>query len=363
MNLDSIKGKLTDITYTYYASLSQDELDRQICALMENHRNMEMSILPTTTLTSTAFGIIGEDYVESVIKYPVKSVSRQPQSADLRVTSPHGKIAIEVKNYSYPVPKKEVAKFARDMKSMENIVIGGIFISLNTPIWGINGILEFRGLWTHEPIQVYVTTKDPDLINHLISVVDEYADRRTRSNFDRSKMMNLMEEISGYNHDIAVSLRLISETKNSVMHMFDKLYEKISATEGNIRNAIVRSGYILAGKDTAQKNRMVRLTLNDVLREINVGSFYSDKLRKIVEYISDVNLQVVDKIGKYYLFHDIIQYKVKFMNSCMDVSFYYPGNIVLPKCATLKDEWVTIRVTPLFPMDTIYLLIDQLLPR
>lgn len=368
MDLSPIKDLISPEAYTYYTEMEEKSKIVAIASALEEKfmKNRLISLggeqITVAVSGSAELGMLGENYVESIITYPVDNISRNPHSADLEVLSPHGRILVEVKNYSSAIPKKEVKKFERDMECMKNKIIGGIFISLNTPIYGVRGIVEFRGMWTHNPIFVYLQTRDKDLINNIIAVVDDYADRRSRGNLDRSKLMSVIDEICCFNTDIASTLDMISTTKHQVMSMFDELYKKINIAESGIRNAIRRSGYIING-ELPNSSYTKLLRQDEIFKHITmIGSFYKEKLFTILKHISDTEMRIIDVVGnKELIIYDEIKIKVKFMSTCMDVGFPFTGSLYIPESANVKNGWVVFRVTPSFIMEDLYNVVDQLL--
>lgn len=77
---------------------------------------------------STKIGQIGETTVESILteSFPTYEFSHREQGGDFILKSPSHKFAVEVKNYSRPVPQAEIDKFIRDIKTLD---CDGIFIS------------------------------------------------------------------------------------------------------------------------------------------------------------------------------------------------------------------------------------------
>jgi hypothetical protein len=61
--------------------------------------------------------------------------STESRSGDIKMLWREGKLMWEVKDYSKPIPKEEVQKFQRDMRSSPDTNLG-IFVSLNTTILG-----------------------------------------------------------------------------------------------------------------------------------------------------------------------------------------------------------------------------------
>jgi hypothetical protein len=75
-------------------------------------------------------GKVGEATIESILLelFPTYEFSHREQGGDFILSSISHKFAIEVKNYSSPVPQREVDKFIRDIQTLD---CDGIFISKN----------------------------------------------------------------------------------------------------------------------------------------------------------------------------------------------------------------------------------------
>ena len=90
-------------------------------------------------------GAQGEARVAAALEaagYSVASVAHRARSADLAVSAGEGEVYVESKDYSAPVPEKEVKKFLRDLGARG--AAGGVLVSLASGISGVRGGLSAR---------------------------------------------------------------------------------------------------------------------------------------------------------------------------------------------------------------------------
>jgi len=110
--------------------------------ISENLERVKTSIEKLTQSSSKSVlkGNLGENFVSMVIKnnfpdFTLVDTSKVAGASDYHLVMPNGDIfMIEVKNYSSPVPSKEIVKFKRDI--IKNGSKIGIFVSLNSGIIG-----------------------------------------------------------------------------------------------------------------------------------------------------------------------------------------------------------------------------------
>lgn len=118
------------------------DLENKLAKAMENMAT-RFEVLHTslvrTLSSSKEKGELGEGIVEDLIKKAydcdVSVVSKDSQTADIRMTREKGVYFWEVKNYTRMVNKEEVEKFKRDMR-LHPDVRGGFLVSLNQGIVG-----------------------------------------------------------------------------------------------------------------------------------------------------------------------------------------------------------------------------------
>ena len=79
----------------------------------------------------------------------------------------------EVKNYTTPVPQKEITKFLSDMKSHPEALVG-VFISLNTPITGKSSTVPITIDWIHSSQCVVYIQSCLDLdVENVLSLIEQ----------------------------------------------------------------------------------------------------------------------------------------------------------------------------------------------
>lgn len=90
--------------------------------------------------------------------------SATPHSGDIAIFHCGNKIIIEVKNYAATVPAAETAKFVRDLDTSASH--GGVFVSLATPIAGVNGKMcaKYESTARGSIPCIYICSDDPDMI-------------------------------------------------------------------------------------------------------------------------------------------------------------------------------------------------------
>lgn len=118
------------------------DLENKLAKTMEHMANRFETLhtsLTKTLSSSKEKGELGEGIVEDLIKKAydcdVSLVSKDAQTADIRMTRAKGSYFWEVKNYTRMVNKEEVEKFKRDMR-LHPDVRGGVLVSLNQGIVG-----------------------------------------------------------------------------------------------------------------------------------------------------------------------------------------------------------------------------------
>jgi hypothetical protein len=124
-----------------------------------------------------------------------------------------------------------------------NPAIGGLFISLNTPISKYPGIINFENLWSASELLVYLHSNDADLIINTVDMIISYAGKQMTAELDRENISSIIEEISDHNTRLAGANKIIYDLKNSLNREFDKLSHILSESEMNIRR-LVRSAKV-----------------------------------------------------------------------------------------------------------------------
>lgn len=121
-----------------YAARLQATLDRGLETVTTKVEGLQNSITKTFS-SSKEKGTLGESIMEGFLKKAfdcdVSVVSKDAQTADIRMTRPRAAYFWEVKNYTRMVTSDEVEKFRRDLR-LHPDVRGGCLVSLRTGIVG-----------------------------------------------------------------------------------------------------------------------------------------------------------------------------------------------------------------------------------
>ena len=103
------------------------------------------------TSSSAHLGAIGEHVVHRALlaaarvghpRARVQTTAHRPKSGDFMVETQVGRIIAEAKNYSRPVPRKEVEKLERDLEVC--VAAAGLLIALGSGVAGMEGSTELR---------------------------------------------------------------------------------------------------------------------------------------------------------------------------------------------------------------------------
>lgn len=93
---------------------------------------------------SSRRGAAAEESVAAVLgaRYTLSDTAKTAHGADFAIETPAGPILVEVKDYSAPVPRKEVLKLGADIAARG--AVAAVFLSLNSPIATIAESLAIR---------------------------------------------------------------------------------------------------------------------------------------------------------------------------------------------------------------------------
>jgi hypothetical protein len=139
-------------------------------------KEQELQLKLQRQSSSSFRGADGEEYFATMIKERMKweliNTSKIPFSCDYS-SKIHGvNTFFEIKNYTNPIPQKEVTKFLRDMKEHPEVVIG-TFISLHCPIQG-KGSSPITIDWVNgSQCVVYIQSCLESDIEYTLSVIDQ----------------------------------------------------------------------------------------------------------------------------------------------------------------------------------------------
>jgi len=126
-------------------------------------------------IASQAKGQEGEDLIEEALRseFNLVNTSKKGFCGDFIFKVLDKVFMLEIKNYSYPIQKKEVVKFKRDL--LLSKYSGALFLSLNTKIVGYSDfefISDFEG--TDIPV-IFLVSSDLSFIKSAIYLLIKYA--------------------------------------------------------------------------------------------------------------------------------------------------------------------------------------------
>jgi hypothetical protein len=116
----------------------QTTLDKQMDAMSSKMEHLQHA-LTKTGASSKEKGTMGEAFMEGLLKRAfdcdIQVVSKEAQTADIRMHRPAASYLWEVKNYTRMVSEEEIQKFKRDMR-LHPTMRGGVLVSLRMGIVG-----------------------------------------------------------------------------------------------------------------------------------------------------------------------------------------------------------------------------------
>jgi len=202
--------------------------------------------------TAALIGQTGEQIVRDIYekKYIVENVSKQGKTGDMWIKRPvtpehpiQHQILIEVKNYTSPVGTQEVDKFYRDLSANSSIV-GGVFISLNTPITGFQNNFHFTYRGDTPVVFISFTHFDKNA-NEIIMLAADllWAFVDSRCIVDDQifqKLSNKLTKLSDCLNNLSMCRTHITETRTILDKQMNKIYENVLSGEMQMRQ-IIRS--------------------------------------------------------------------------------------------------------------------------
>jgi hypothetical protein len=189
-------------------------------------------------------GQVGEDYIESILRErfgDVANVAKNPKSGDLSLFLEHRKLTIEVKNYSNPVPAGTVDKFRRDLTTSG--ALGGIFISLKTPIANVTSDFAIRYEYAdcNTVPCAYIVSSDRSYIivaiNMILQLMTSYAYIAAEVHA-RDKIVAGVYEIGDRLDELAKSRSGIQSDINDIGNRLIKSATQLTFVEAGIRKAL-----------------------------------------------------------------------------------------------------------------------------
>jgi hypothetical protein len=205
---------------------------------------------------SAILGQIGEDTIRKIYEkiYFIENVSKQGRTGDILVRRKQADpnhpnrqaLLVEIKNYSTSVGTSEIEKFYRDLTA--NAAIGGgIFISLNTKITGINTNLHFtqRGEMpiVFLSLDWLTNSNSQSTIDELVMLTADiiWAHLDARFVVDNQIFIKLSSKITKLNdciNGLSLNRVYITEMRQILDKQLTKIYETSYETEIGIRSII-----------------------------------------------------------------------------------------------------------------------------
>jgi len=264
----------------------------------------------TSTKTAALIGQTGEQIVRDIYekKYIVENVSKQGRTGDMWIKRPvtpqhpiQHQILIEVKNYTSPVGTQEVDKFYRDLSANSSIV-GGVFISLNTPITGFQNNFHFtyRGdtpvvfIWfeSNSESNDEIIMLAADLIWAFVdskSIVDEQIFQ---------KLSTKLTKLSDCLNNLSMCRTYITETRTLLDKQMSKIYENVLSGEMQMRQIIRSINKTLTG-GSQESFRGLKFMLHE-LSSAMLEKLINNKFVGTLLNTNDVHKETVNNIVQTY---------------------------------------------------------------
>lgn len=206
---------------------------------------------PVTTSSSSSsatIGTLGEDYVENILKetFQIKNVTKKGHAGDLIASRSNIDLMVEIKNYTYPVPSAEVDKFYRDLRSNSSVQ-GGVFISLNTRITGVEETMQLTQIYENRKIPIiFLKSSDPGVIaaaaeilhTHLQTITNMRTEFQTLGQESYAKIYQKVKTISTLLDGLGYARVHLNETRDILLKQLNRLHEDILSTEVRVQDAV-----------------------------------------------------------------------------------------------------------------------------
>ncbi|HEY4480473.1 MAG TPA: hypothetical protein VI821_00055 [Candidatus Paceibacterota bacterium] len=228
------------------SKVASNAIEAASAQIAEYSQTLFSSIKQQRRDVAASRGETGEEYVLNVLTpYFAANLTRTSHCGDIQIGCNGAVVMIEVKNYTSPVPSREVAKFVEDVRNIRPI--GAVMISLNTNITGVKGAFVRDFVLTDGaaiPV-VYVTGDKPEAIVLAVEIAQAIA-------------CNISDQTLNV---ISSSLRNLSELRRDITQMatstsaaFARQIDTITQIEMLIDSVI---------KNTRENNaKRLQITLN-----------------------------------------------------------------------------------------------------
>ena len=286
----------------------------------ETNAQLAGNLVPQQSSASAVIGQTGEQYVADIYKktYQVDDVSKRGRAGDLFIwRETHepikARVLVEVKNYSSTVDSAEVDKFYRDLRANQSIC-GGIFISLNTRIRGIDTSFEFK-IWNSMPV-IFMVSNDEELINIAAGLIWAHVDSRSVIDDEvYQKIKRKLTRMTEFMDQLSLSRTYVAETKTTMEKQLTKIGETIFMTEMQLKNEIAGLGrtlrkHMIGGVDAIITGDLFNWDLVDMEKTICTkfpdGYFAKDTTHRqmIITMLTKIKTAVVSGSTRYKILYN-----------------------------------------------------------
>lgn len=246
----------------------------------------------------------GEAYISELLAkhYPnLYSTAKIAKSGDLSLTIDSNKIIIEVKNYNNTVSSAQIEKFLRDLGCSNSI--GGVFISLNSSITGIDSSFMIRYEFVCEkPIPVvYIVSSDEHIIVAAISVINQLSIAKSMI----AKEVHSNDKIRVNVEELSESLDVISKTRADISNIASTIIASLN-----------RHHTYLANGENGVRRAIEAIKGEVYIKEITNGDIYPKMslfldAEKYSAEIKEIVLKLISKISQLVSKNSEIQWKVQ----------------------------------------------------
>lgn len=271
-------------------------------------------------------GLVGENNFYNIIsqysEYEIINVAKQGKAGDFMIkwqsykTNKIYKILVDVKNYSKAVPTIEIDKFYRDINL--NDIDGGLLLSFNSKITGINKIIEIKDIITDNKVLpvMFAQSNTPLLIMEVLKLLLHHIEIKDISKGSLCKSAELIYRINSLGDSIQTFKdcnNMLQLSKNEIEKSLNNIMLKIMACEFELINKISNINSVLVGIDNEQKNNIVKTVM------ATFGSYILDDtgtyLNSIYECVKWVDNLIIEPRKIWRLLKDDKYIDIKFQKS------------------------------------------------
>ena len=223
--------------------------------------------------SSVRRGAAAEETVGTILgrRYDVADTAKQAHAADFVIDSPAGPVLVEVKDYSSPVPRREVAKLNADLAARG--AVAGVFLSLGSPIAHVaeSFAVRFEDAGGPRVPVVYAAPSaserrlpaDTILLAAEVAVGLARASATLRADARaRDDVVGRLAGVRATLDDLRAARARLRETAAAVNTSLADCAERFAATESRLRDAV---GALLADLDGAAE----RVSANELAAELS----------------------------------------------------------------------------------------------